>query len=363
MYDMHLSDMYPPTEQDELPPAVEEQWKKWVAQETQLRALLGHYVLDGHISEYSGSPTCQRHTTHSLPSPSDDTVFNASTAEAWVEIQKRQKTHRVSFLRQFNTLFSKSVHPEDMGISLTELSARVLLEGIKSFVVDSSKHDGHAVGVPSRADIDRASGHLYRYITSSTNVDSVSKLSILLRWHTIGIDAAVNFSWLCRSLCQHLKIEQRLFHEKEMEVADFAPWSASRSARLGLLHAICIHRILQELSLTRMQSFHAPAATFSAGMVYCAFLIAGTSKVSNPNVINWETLMVWIHDSPESSKYSGLDTDVRRFLEDPSRVQGPSMNITYDLNLFRSTLQTLEQVWGIAGTMYSTLNQVATGCT
>lgn len=50
-------------------------WKLWAANELQLRALLAHYILDGQISQFSGHPTCVRHTTNPLGLSSSETAF------------------------------------------------------------------------------------------------------------------------------------------------------------------------------------------------------------------------------------------------------------------------------------------------
>jgi hypothetical protein len=55
-------------------------WKVWAAQEVQHRAVLSHYVLDGHISQFSGYAACARHVTNPLQIPAPDAAFDATTA-------------------------------------------------------------------------------------------------------------------------------------------------------------------------------------------------------------------------------------------------------------------------------------------
>lgn len=59
-------------------------WRLWAAREIQLRVVLGHYVLDGQISQFSGDPTCARHTANPLGLPSSDCAFEANTVDEWI---------------------------------------------------------------------------------------------------------------------------------------------------------------------------------------------------------------------------------------------------------------------------------------
>lgn len=359
MYDFAWQDSPDIHEPSLVSGSIDEGWRRWAARETQLRALLGHYILDGQISEYSGSPTCQRHTTHSLPIPSSDLAFEASTATQWFSARREQTGEQTHFLSYFSALFSPNFHLRHMGTSLTGLTASVLLEGLKSIVADKPEVDFNAVGLPSPAETARASGHLYGCIIQSAALSSAARQTILLRWHTIGIDAAVKFGWLCQTLCRHLHLEQNIFNGAKGPAIELLSWSRSSLARLALLHATCIHEILRDLPMTRTQSVHVPAAAFSAGVVYCAFLSAGTSNIQLPDTVNWESLLLVDHDGQLPVTSTDLDRDARLFLRDMPTRQGLNTNIIYDLNLFRNTLQNLEPVWGFAGIMYSTLDRLA----
>ncbi|KIV96968.1 hypothetical protein PV10_00778 [Exophiala mesophila] len=359
MYDFSWQDWSDIQEPSQVSELNDESWRRWAARETQLRALLGHYILDGQISEYSGSPTCQRHTTHSLPIPSPDSVFEASTATQWFAAQREQTGEHTHFLGYFSSLFSPNFHLRHMGVSLTGFTASVLLEGLKSIVSDKPKIEVNAVGLPSQPEIARALGHLYGCIVQSTALNSVVKQAILLRWHTIGIDAAVKSGWLCQNLCRYHNLEQNIFNGAKGPAIELLSWSRSSLARLALLHATCIHDILRDLPMTRTQSVHVPSAAFSAGVVYCAFMTTGTSNIRVPDVLHWESLLLVDHDGPLPVTNADLDRGARLFLRDTPTTQGLNTNIVYDLNLFCNTLQNLEQVWGFAGIMYSTLDRLA----
>lgn len=362
MYDLENDDPSPSFDNFE-PDTIEHKWRVWAARETQLRALLGHYILDGQISEYSGSPTCQRHTSHSLPIPSDDWTFGAQDASTWVEAIMTQRPPSLHFASMFNSIFSENVHVMHLGTRLSLFTASVVSEGLKSMVAENPKPGAKVVGMPSRLDISRALGRLHSFVMQSASMSAVEKKVALLRWHTISLDAAVDSSWLCRNLCGQYNVEQRISGGPKQPGLDLQSWIRSPRARLGLLHASCTHQILRELPMTQLQTIHVSGAVFSAAVVYCAFLLGGVSTIAIPEVSNWESVMMMDVDAPVQSTGNELDGDLRHYLNGTFSSLQKNKNILYDINLFSTSLRGLVDLWGVSKHMHRVVEQLSTSCT
>lgn len=340
---------------------LEHQWRAWAARETTLRALLGHYILDGQISEYSGRPTSQRHTTHSLPLPSSDASFEAPNATQWRHDHKPALDQSAPLMRQFCILFSNHTHIRHLGLSLSSFNASILLEGLKSL---TARYPAGLtpVGVPSRADLARARSMLYSYTIQSTKMSQVAQKTTLMRWHAINTDAVLNLGVLCRSICGQFKIEQHIFGRQAEALTDLAVWKDSPRARLGLLHANSIYHILRDMPLTRLRTIHVPVAIFGAGLIYCAFMLAGIKSIFLPSNLHWESVILIELDKGIQCLDDDLDATARQFLHDPLVHTGANMHLLYDTTFFCNTLKSLEQPWGVSASMHAVLQQMLSLC-
>lgn len=362
MYDTEHDDTFLAQGTENSHEELEHQWRTWAAKETKIRALLGHYILDGQISEYSGRPTSQRHTTHTLPMSSDDAAFQAPNAPQWRQDHKPASKQHAPFLRLFCMLFSNHMHIRHLGLSLSSFNASVILEGLKSLTTERYPAELKPVGVPSHLDLARARSRLYSFIIQSTAMPPATQKTVLMRWHTISADAVLNLGGLCRSLCSQFKIEQHIFGRQEESPIDLAAWKDSPQARLALLHANSIHHILREISLTKVQTIHVPVAIFGAGLIYCAFMLAGVTGIFLPYDISWESILLFDLDKDFQIAEDDLDAAVRQFLRSPSVHTTANTHLLYDMNFFCSTLKTLEQPWGVSTSMHSILQQMLALC-
>ncbi|KAI9925552.1 hypothetical protein MW887_005933 [Aspergillus wentii] len=111
---------------DEIPDPVhasesekETAWKNWSACEVQRRAILGHYILDGLISQASGSPASARHLINSISSTCSDSAFSAKTANEWIVEMKQSVTETVQkpLSEIFVALFSDTYTSTPMQLS------------------------------------------------------------------------------------------------------------------------------------------------------------------------------------------------------------------------------------------------------
>ncbi|RAL14272.1 uncharacterized protein BO97DRAFT_476638 [Aspergillus homomorphus CBS 101889] len=105
-------------------------WHRWRTLETQKRAILGHYVLDGLISQTSGSPTSARHLISSLPTASSDAAFQATTADEWLKHMQQPLAYlpSVLFSEVYVSIFSPTYRTYPLNLS--SFSIFVVIEGL-----------------------------------------------------------------------------------------------------------------------------------------------------------------------------------------------------------------------------------------
>jgi hypothetical protein len=345
-----------------------EKWRRWAAHETQLRALLGHYILDSQISYYNGGPSGQRHASNPLRTPCDNIVFEASTVQEWLLAKENAPIRSVTFAELFNILFSPEFDCEYLESQLSSLAANVLLEGLKSLMMESDEVKGRVVGVPTKDEISDALARLHHCIEASQQMSTLDHGNVLLRWHSVCLEAATDSVALCCQMCTDFDIEQKVFgltNYKKKKLINLKEWTGTLGARRALLHAIAIWDILQDLPLGRSQSINVPASIFTAAIIYCAYCIAGVSVIQAPAVKNWEVVTA---ADPEFSTNgaSSADIEVANFLikqHDALRLPGtPVRNLLYDLNSLPVFLRNLSKPWGVAATMAEMLEQLATCC-
>ena len=348
--------------------AATEKWRKWAARESQLRALLGHYVLDGQIAHYTGGPTCQRHASNHLRLPCDNIVFDAPTVEEWILRIRAVPVRSTTFADLFNVLFASQFDEHYLSTSVSSLTAAVLLEGLKSFVLDRNVAKGRVVGVPDKQETLDALANLHQYIMASKQMSPFDRCNAQLRWHAVSLDADADSIMLCRQMCVDFNIEQNVFggkNDRSQSVINSKDWVSTSEAKRALLHAVAIWDTLQDLPLGRPHAIHVPASIFSAAIIYCAYCIAGVPVVQIPVVNSWRYVMETAPDT-DTALRSGADAQVRQYFTkqlDPSRFRGGgTRNLLYDVNSLPGYLKSLSRPWGIAATMAEILEQLITFC-
>ena len=347
------------------------QWKLWAAREIQLRALLGHYMLDGLISQFSGDPTCARHAANPLGQPSSDSAFEATTVDEWITQMNRPRQNANTFREMFCSLFYTPTSLQDFDQGLSSFSIRILLEGLKSFILEHNEAGGPAVGTPARHDICRALGHLYPDIQHNAQLSSADTSEALIRWHAISLDLATESTQLCRKLCYQLGLQQSVLGgaKKNKSIFDAKAWINTLGARRALLHAVAIHTTVESLPIGRSRAIHIPSSLFAAATVYCTFALAGASILTLPYVADWEKFMAVdtnLTSNGELTPGSGTESDVRDFLcgvHPQPNTSSITRNILYDLNLLQAFLRFSSQQWGVCSEMEGTLEQWISLCT
>jgi hypothetical protein len=335
-----------------------EAWKSWAAREIQRRAILGHYILDGQISQFSGHSTCARHVINPLLTPASGAAFAATTANGWIMEMQKYAVPQPCFREVFVSLFS-SVSPT-VEQSLSNFSLRVVLEGLQSLASDIQQVDGPAVGTPSKAVVARALVRLHNERLSRSDF-AVENMELLVRWHAICLDLATPTTLLCQNLCQFYGVQQQLHQisKNSCSTFDFLTWSKSIDGLRALLHAMAIQDLVERLPLGRSHAIHLPAAIFSVATIYSARCLAGFPSIIVPKSFRWQD--VWAIDMSDVANPDGFrDDDINAFLRDsPLQILGASStrNLMYDLNSLQITLSSISLRWGVSHAMDDILHR------
>lgn len=336
-------------------------WRKWAAEEVQLRALLGHYIIDSQLTYFTGAPTCQRHTSNALRFPSSDRLFMADTLQVWTEIMREEQPPNITFREYFVELFESSASVSLQSSHISFLPLQVILEGLQSLVADFNCVGSQVVGSPRVEAVEAVLYSIHDPIERMPHVTTGEKLQLLLRWHTICIDEAICFNHLCQSLCSNLDVQQSIFGnaKNDLRKIDFPAWTRTRAARKALLHAFEIRSILSELPVRAMHAIHIPTTLFAAAIVCIAFVVGGLTKISLPKATDWSSLGRQNDSSPNEV------SEVEVYLSssgDGTATKSISRNILYDVNSFLLLIKQLRRPWAICSDIGSILQQLCLKC-
>jgi hypothetical protein len=339
----------------------------WAAKEVQQRALLGHYLVDGLISRMSGEIPSVRHAANQLGLPSTEAAFEARTADEWLNTMRSQETIQYSFRKIISSLFlpggQSLIQPTCSAFSL-----RVILEGLQSLVSDCDNEEA-LIGVPTKFELRRALAQMHESIASNPNISSPERLELLLRWHTICLDACKDSSILCRSICTRYGIAQHVCGGREAlkPELDLVSWANTEDARRALLHAIAIQEIIEQLPRGRAHVIHIPSSLFASATVYCVFTLAAQTTVNLPSIVDWQSVLSSGYESCSISSESGEAGDAnetKRYVRGEyalqgfgARMPGAAKNLLYELNSMQKLFRCLCAQWGIAYDMEDVIDQ------
>lgn len=304
MYDLDPAQLLiQPTDED-TSEELQNKWKAWAALEVQKRAILGHYVLDGHIAQFTGGPTCERHTSNTSPLPCSDELFQASTAEEWFKIYKLAPTALKSSNEIFNVCFSPHLFIRSIEDYATYLGLFVVLEGINSMVLDFHLCKGPVVGRPTRMEVLHSLTKVHQLISSNSRLSPVDRSHLKIRWHTICIDAVVNIRQICRATVCQTDNSEALFRFPGKALSfDIRSWTLSSGAKAAFLHARAIHNEISSTPFASLRSMHVPMALCASAAVYVSFLKANRAPAVPVDVSSWDEILMFDHDSVEANSY------------------------------------------------------------
>ncbi|KAL1984501.1 hypothetical protein VTN96DRAFT_9100 [Rasamsonia emersonii] len=371
-----------PAPVDHLPslnaPAAEKEhhWRTWVSREIQRRALLAYYIVDGLLAQLSGEATSVRHVANQLTLPSSDAAFEASTADEWLASMRTQSPDNRSFRYIFRQIFPTGGTPDSLEPVTSAFSLRVILEGLQSLLSDCDDDDDDSgvatVGVPGRPEVRRALFQVFENINTSLSLAKTERLEILLRWHTICLDAVTSSSMLFRHVCSSYNVEQHVCSGggKGMRRGfDLGKWAHSGDGRRALLHAVAIQQIVEELPRGRAHVIHMPGSLFAAAIVYIVFSLAGNISIPLPRAIDWEDVLLTKEQPPLPSMMSETvmlnESPTSRFIRGELRAPGDTgsrMNVLYELNTIQKLFRCLSSQWGISHDMEAVVDRCIALC-
>jgi hypothetical protein len=173
-------------------------WKLWVGRESQLRILLGLYIIDGVVSQYSGNGFGTPWPTIStLPLPASDAAFNATCPDKWLssmgDIDRQRPTdHRLNDLCYRFFAPQSRDHDDQFAIMLEQelelFNTKVALEILYCLATASKRTERPPVGVPSKLEVSRALCTIRRHILNNSTLSPTERSIALLRWHSICLD-------------------------------------------------------------------------------------------------------------------------------------------------------------------------------
>jgi hypothetical protein len=341
-------------------------WRTWAAKEIQQRAVLGHYLLDGLVARMSDGMPSVRHTANRMRPPSSEPVFEARTADEWISNLRTHQTMQFSFRSIVHSLFQPVGQNQLLHHHFfSAFSFRVILEGLQSLVSDCDSEDFPILGVPAKSELRQALAQVHENITNSPNLSDSERLETLLRWHTICLDACINSSLLCRSVCARYEIIQHVCPVQgtiDSEI-DIITWVHTSDSRRAFLHAIAIQEIVEQLPRGRAHVIHIPSSLFAAATVYCVFALGGQNSVNTPHIIDWQTALSTDFDSsimpgqPDSISRSETKRYMRGEYSSVFGKMGNTQNLLYELNSMQKLFRCLCSQWGIAYDMADVLDQ------
>lgn len=336
-----------------------EAWKKWTAREAQLRAVLWHYILDGLIAVFSGNPTSVRHEANPLLLPAPFGIFEAATADEWIDrMQPIVGQHRVT-IRVFITALFRENHAI-ICTPTSELGIRALLESLQAIALQQAEAGAETIYTPPRHEICAAMLNLRRWQISQSS----AMTCLLVRWHLVFISMAVDIRTLCENVGLPLDAQQILLwphtRHAQQPCFDLHAWTASIEARCALLHALAVRETVQDVSIGQSHAMHLPFAVFAAATVQTAFLRAGIQSLPVPSVIDWDAVCIDTASATGAPNETIDCTKTREYLHNRATLQDPRMlpkKMSMELNLLHMQLKAMSGTWGIARQMVQILEQ------
>ena len=339
----------------------------WLARESQLRSLLGLYIIDGVISQYSGSPTVAQHMSNQLPIPCNEDLFNSDNPDDWLRIMTG--TDASSGSQRFCDIFRKFFYGQDQAVDLipdemSSFSLKVVLEGLKSLVAESKRIEPRPVGVPSQTEINTVLIRIRECIENHPSLTAVARSTAMLRWHAVCLDALGVTARGARRLCAAHGISQYIFGggkriEKDVNAERHVN---SDDARRTLLHALEIHRIASQLPLGLAHDPHVPGAVFAAATTYAAFALAGRTRMTFPDIVDWQEAVLLPSQgttAPDAYTTSDSGTPINSTIQfirgtlatTQLRKDVVFRDLSYELSSIRLLLRALSLQWGVCKEM------------
>ncbi|KAK9419537.1 putative Alpha/Beta hydrolase protein [Seiridium unicorne] len=337
-------------------------WKTWVSRELQLRALLGHYILDGQLSFLSGQPTSVLHTTNPLLLSSNQRLFDSQTVDDWYTEMKAFPQNHTSFRDIYGTVFESQALDPALGGSPhawnfnTQIDVRVVLECIHALVRETQDplYVQPTWRPPTPSDVGCALLQVRHHLEAGWSHNSVERLGLLMRWHLVGLASVSKSMAIITDLCRQYQIQQSLFRIDDAQEArpSWSEWvDSSADAKRALLHAAAIQDIATQLPLSHINSMWTPIPIFAAATIYALFCLNGISTVALPPTVDWSVVLDVTDSGAGSNSYedkgrSKTQIFLASSIRTPSPTIGQAKNLRYDLSYLQTIIHALSVQWG-----------------
>ncbi|KAJ5718128.1 pyridoxal 5'-phosphate synthase synthase subunit Pdx1 [Penicillium malachiteum] len=337
-------------------------WRTWAAGEVQRRAILGHYILDGLISQASGSPTSAKHLINSVGMACSDAAFTAETLDEWLDhvTDLLYPDSQLAMSEAFTRVFDSNYNQSSLGLS--RLSLFVMIEGIQSVIADFHETSGPVFGAISEEQIIKAMLNIHRNIEPSSFLESPldpSNIPALIRWHSVFIELTAPSISIYRALCNRYELPQVIggIHAKSRNHdLDLDEWVMKTDTLRAFLHAITIIRLLENIPLSQVHTMHIPTAVFASAMVIASICILDRNTIEVPVKYSWDN--VW--DSRNASMINRVELRDKMLVYIESQFCDSTMvSLLEMMNSLQVILKTVASQWGVSAQMRDIIARLA----
>ncbi|KAJ9110601.1 hypothetical protein QFC22_006700 [Naganishia vaughanmartiniae] len=221
-------------------------WHQWAAYESQKRAVMGLYYLDGQVCSLFEVSPATRHRSNPVASISYDDAFLAPTPSRWkvIMLSKRESSHSIPFA--LSSLSDSSPMLETC--TLPDYAVAVILEAIYSEIVESRDSPRDARQSPPLIEA------LRRFQSTFLRCRADAE-SLWMRWHMVSIEL--------------LELDLSSGRVIRSSKADLAVWFESSAGRRAILHAHAIAQLVNRMPFAAISAprLSTPICAYHAGLV------------------------------------------------------------------------------------------------
>lgn len=361
-------------------------WRSWASYESQLRAVLGLYVVEGQFVQLYRVPPTSSHLSNPFVSACDDQLFNAPSARAWKALlldrqQDRDRRRENTFSAVYRHLFNEQ-YPNarfELGLELPSISKNVLLTGLHTAIAHlrESKAQGLLDDHRSAINLHLGFKRLYGVLKGSPQSASAETSTIRMGWHSAYIELLLVEALSPQDLLMSANIP--------LGMPDICPvadekmrYTRTALGRRILVHANAIRLTAMDLpfSAIRYPSPFVSAYIYRAGLALLAYVLGKANEAFNTSAEAFELSAQTDFDAMDINSHPAMspmvhnpyeytsDTAAKRFITEggPVNLNGNPLQLD-DLAGFVSWLRPFGEVFGVANTMADDLDARIQGAT
>jgi hypothetical protein len=235
------------------------------------RIVLGIYIHDAELAKLHHHEATLRPSIERLPLPSSNELFSAPNATVWKNLILQDQVKHLAASRPQQP---PSPSPIDLGpMRLPEVSNNfglcAMLESISAIACES--HEAASFAPDTAQKCQRLLMLWYETYRPSLIAGKDGAFPLMILWHSIFVNLHANLDVL-ECACG------REGHDVSQEALGYAQkWATSSDAKRCLLHAICIRRNFESMSIGAESPIHIPTCLYQCGMIWFCFGQFGTA--------------------------------------------------------------------------------------